>query len=40
MMLELRLLESEAAQTIQSQANELMRLLTASIKTAQSNLNR
>jgi len=40
MMLELRLLDSEAAQTIQSQANELMRLLTASIKTAQSNLNR
>ena len=40
MMLELRLLDSAAAQTIQSQANELMRLLTASIKTAQSNLKR
>jgi four helix bundle protein len=40
MMLELGLLDSAAAQTIQSQANELMRLLTASIKTAQSNLNR
>jgi four helix bundle protein len=40
MMLELRLLDSETAQTIQSQANELMRLLTASIKIAQSNLKR
>jgi four helix bundle protein len=40
MMLELGLLDSAAAQTVQSQANELMRLLTASIKTAQSNLNR
>ena len=40
MMLELGLLDSAAAQTIQSQAIELMRLLTASIKTAQSNLNR
>ena len=39
MMLELGLLDSAAAQTIQSQANELMRLLTASIKTAQSNLS-
>jgi four helix bundle protein len=40
MMLELGLLDSAAAQTIQSQAIELMRLLTASIKTAQSNLKR
>jgi len=40
MMLELGLLDSAAAQTVQSQANELMRLLTASIKTAQSNLKR
>jgi four helix bundle protein len=40
MMHEVGLLESINSQSMQSKADELMRLLTASIKTAQSNLRK